>query len=264
MGLLALLTVLLLTPGIVVTVINRATQTADYGWPHVTTNVRLFVRTVWPQLTDLRPLLSPEFKAVVSEADAYAFDSNYNQYLRLVPLLQRQAGGTDLLVNEASWAAIRYHGQEIAVRTAMDALRYAIPLIAYPADLALGTPHNVASTWTHTRMREATPLLTDIYLWVATAVLLIIQIPVVLSLLTRLRGGWNPRVVLATGLMLGVSIINAVLYSLGNGLQNVRYALPACVLVFAAIVWGNLVWVAARSARATPGCGAASARPAPT
>src|SRR5262249_42641476 len=81
------------------------------------------------------------------------------------------------------------------------------------------------------------------YLWVATAILLIIQIPVVLSLLTRLRGGWNRRVVLAAGLMLGVSIINAVLYSVGIGLQNVRYALPACVLVFAAIVWANLLWL---------------------
>jgi hypothetical protein len=247
-GALVLLTVLLLTPGSVVTVINRATQTADYGWPPVTINVRLFVRTVWPRLTDLRPLLSQEFEAVVSETDAKAFDADYNQYLRLVPILQRHAGGTDLLVNEASLAAIRHYGKEIAVRTAMDALRYATPLIAYPADIALGAPKGVASYWTHTRMRAARPLLTDVYLWVATAILLTIQIPVVWSLLRRLRGGWNQRVVLAAGLMLWVPIINAVLYSVANGLQVIQYALPACVLVFAAIVWGNLVWLAARSA----------------
>jgi hypothetical protein len=245
---LAYLTLVLLMPGIAVTVINRATQIPGYyGWPPVTTEVRLFVRTVWPRLTDLRPLLSQEFQAVVSEADAEAFDADNDQYLRLVPLLQRHAGGTDLLVNEASWAAIRYHGQEIAVRTAMDALRYAIPLITYPADLALGLPDNLSS-WAHTRMRAARPLLTDIYLWVATAVLLMIQIPVVWSLLRRLRRGWNQRVVLAAGLMLGMSIINAALYSVVQDLQNVRYALPACVLLFAAIIWGNLVWLAARSA----------------
>lgn len=248
---LALLTLLLLIPAIAVTVINRATQTPGYyGWPPVTTDVRLFVRTVWPRLTELRPRLSQQFKDAVSEADAKAFDSNYNQYLHLVPVLQRQAGGTDVLVNEASWAAIQYHGKEIATRTAMDALRYAMPLITYPADLALGAYN--ASNWTHTRMRAATPLLTDVYLWVATAVLLAIQIPVLLMLLIRLWGSWNQRVVIAAGLLLGVSIINAVLYSAGNGLQNVRYALPAVYLVFAAIVWGNLVWLAARYTEGAP------------
>jgi hypothetical protein len=243
---LAYLTLLLLIPGIAVAVINRATQIPGYyGWPPVTTEVRLFVRTVWPRLRELRPLLSQEFQAVVSEKDAEAFDYNYNEYLRLVPLLQQHAGGTDLLVNEASWAAIRHHGREIASTTAMDALRYAMPLIAYPADLYYGHG-NRASYWTHTRMRAATPLLTEAYLWVATGVLLIIQIPVVLTLLIRLRGSWNQRVVVAAGLLLVASIINAVLYAAGNGLQNVRYALPAVYLVFAGIVWGNLVWLAAR------------------
>jgi hypothetical protein len=242
---LALLTVLLLTPGSLVMVINRATQTADYGWAPLTVNGRLFARTVWPRLTGLRPLLSPEFQTVVSEADAEAFDGDPNQGLHLVPLLQRHAGGTDVLVNEASWAAIRYHGQEIAVSTAMDALRYAIPLIAYPADLALGAPVGNASNWTHTRMRAARPWLTDFYLWVATAILLIIQIPVVCSLIIRLWGKWNQRVVFAAGLLLGLPIMNAVLYSVSFGNQIVRYALPACVLMSAAIVWGNLVWIGA-------------------
>jgi hypothetical protein len=122
--------------------------------------------------------------------------------------------------------------------------RYSMTLITYPADVALGAGN--ASNWTHTRMREARPPLTDIYLWVATTVLLAIQIPVTCLLLWRLRGGWNQQVALAASLALGVSIINALLYSLGNGLNNVRYALPACVLVYATIIWGNLAWLAAQ------------------
>jgi len=243
---LAYLTLLLLIPGIAVTAINRATQIPGYyGWPPVTTDVRLFVRAVWPRLTQLRPLLSQKFRAVVSEKDAKAFDHNYNEYLRLVPLLQQHAGGTNVLVNEASWVAIRHHGREIASTTAMDALRYAVPLIAYPADIHYGSGKR-ASNWTHTRMRAATPLLTDAYLWAATGLLFIIQIPVVLTLLIQLGGSWNQRVMVAVGLLLAVSIINAILYAAGNGLQNVRYALPAVYLVFAAIVWGNFVWLAAR------------------
>jgi hypothetical protein len=241
---LVLLSVLLLTPGPLVTAINRATQTADYGWPRVTINHRLFNRTVWPRLTKLRPLLSQEFQSVVSEKEAKEFDLNCNEFLHLVPLLQQRAGGTDVLVNEASWAAIRNYGPEIAITTADDALRYTMPLIAYPLDLAFGGREGVASEWTHTRMRAASPLLTNLYLWVATTVLLTIQIPVVCSLLWRLRDRWNNRVAMAAVLMLGVSIINAVLYSATDGLQNVRYALPACVLVFATVVWGNVVWLA--------------------
>ncbi|MCP4284332.1 MAG: hypothetical protein GY792_07775 [Gammaproteobacteria bacterium] len=243
---LAFLTLLLLIPGIAVTFINRATQTPGiYGWPPVTINVRLFVRTVWPNLAELRPSLSQEFRAVVSEKDAEAFDRDFNQYLRLVPLLQRHAGGTDRLVNEASGMAIQKYGPEIAIRTATDTLRYAIPLVSYPADLA-GVGGRGSSHWTHTRMRAARPLLTEVYLWLATAVLLTIQIPVALSLFIGIRGAWSHRVIVAVGLMAGVAIINAVLYSLGNGVNNVRYGLPACVLLFAPIIWGNLVWFASR------------------
>ena len=269
-SLLVVLTVLLLTPGGLVTVINKATQTADYyGWPPVSINVRLFLRTVWPRLTELRPFLSQEFQHAVSERDAWAFDADYNKHLGLVPELRRHAGGTDLLVNEASWMAIQRHGLEIAGRTAMDMLKYTIPMIVYPLDLALddhdareklrstipviANPLLVlrgrnASSWTHTRMREARPLLTDIYLWVATGVLIIIQLPVVWLLRRRFReSGWDKPVVVTAGLMLGVSIINAALYSVANGAQNVRFALPACVLVYAVIVWANLTWLAARS-----------------
>ena len=242
----AFLIFLLLIPGIAVTLINRATQTPGYyGWPPVTTNVRLFVRTVWPRLSELRPLLSQQFQEALSKEDARAFDSNYNEYLRLVPLLQQHAGGKDTLVNEASRAAIRHYGREIASTTAMDTLRYAMPLISYPADLALGHG-NRASGWTHTRMREARPVLTEVYLWGATSILLIIQIPVVLLFLYLIRRAWNQRIVVATGWLLGASLTSAVLFSVANGLQNVRYALPACVLVFAPIVWANFAWLYAQ------------------
>ena len=246
---LAYLTLLLLIPAIAVTVINKTTQIPGYyGWPPVTTEVRLFVRTVWPRLGELRPLLSEEFRAVISEEAAEAFDDDYNDYLDLVPLLREHAGGTEALVNEASWAAIRHYGFEIASNTTMDALRYAMPLISYPVDLYFG--HGIrASDWTRTRMRSTTPRLTDAYVWGTTGVLLVIQIPVMLALLIRLRGSWNRRLVVAAGLLLVASIINAALYAAGNGLQNVRYALPAAYLMFAGIVWGNLVWLTVDTAK---------------
>lgn len=122
---------LLLVPGLAVTAVNRATQTPGlHGWPPDTAELRLFIWTVWPRLTELRPVLSPEFQSVVSVRDAEAFDADYNQLLHLAPRLQQRAGGTIRLLNEASRAAIRHHGGAILWTATQDALRYAVPLLA--------------------------------------------------------------------------------------------------------------------------------------
>lgn len=255
---LALLVTLLLTPGAVVLVVNRATQTADYGWPPLTVSVRLFVRTAWPRLAAIRPLLSPEAQAAVSQADAERFDANYNEYLSLVPRLQRTARGSDRLVNEISFTALRRRWIDIAASTVADALEYAVPMVAYPLDLTVrATP---GSWWTYSRMNMAHPTLTRVYLIGATAVLLAVQLPLlVLGVIHRPQR--DPRVRLAIGLIVGTALVNGVLYALGNGLQNVRYALPASMLVYATIVWANvallaLLWRKGVSARSTASDGA--------
>jgi hypothetical protein len=146
---------LLLAPAAVVLALNRATQTADYGWPPVTVSTRLFVRSAWPRLATIRPLLSDDAQAVVSAADAARFDGQYNEYLSLVPRLRAAAGGSDRLVDEISRVALTNRGAEIAVVTAGDALRYAAPMIAYPVDLVVGS--RSASAWTDSRMRDGAP-----------------------------------------------------------------------------------------------------------
>ena len=247
----AVLAMLLLTPTAAVLALNRATQTADHGWPPLTASVRLFVRTAWPRLADIRPLLSDETQAVVSEADAHRFDQNYNEYLSLVPRLRRSAGGTDRLVNEISAAALRHRGFDVAISTAAGAFRYAAPMIAYPLDLAVGAL--TASEWTDERMSMAHPTLTRAYLVIATTLLVAVQLPLFLLALVR-RQGHDPRITFAAGLTVGLALVNAALYTMGNGLQNVRYALPGFVLVYAVIVWANAavlasVWPASAPAR---------------
>jgi hypothetical protein len=232
----AALVTAMLTSSAVVLVVNRATQTADYGWPPVTLNVRLFVRTAWPRLAGIRPLLSSDAQAVVSDADAERFDQNYNQYLTLVPRLQRSADGTNRLVDEISFTALRHRLPEIAVATAGDVVRYTFPMIAYPVDLATGRMG--ASNWTDSRMKMAFPTLTRIYLVAATVLLLVIQLPLLVLAVVR-RSGRDRSIRFAAVLTVGAALANAVLYALGNGLQNVRYALPALMLVYATIVWSN-------------------------
>ncbi|HSP96975.1 MAG TPA: hypothetical protein VL049_06985 [Candidatus Dormibacteraeota bacterium] len=249
---LATLATLLLTPAVVVLGLNRATQTADYGWPPLTVATRLFVRSAWPRLTDIRPLLSAEAQAVVSAADAERFDRHYNEYLSLVLRLRAAAGGSDRLVDEISGVALRSRGGEIALATGIDALRYAAPMVAYPADLVVGAQS--ASNWTDSRMRMAHPSLTRAYLLIATAVLIAIQLPLLAFAVVR-RGGRDRRVQFAAWLTVGTALVNAALYAIGNGLQNVRYALPGYVLLYAVIVWANLAvlataWRASATARA--------------
>ena len=247
----AVLATLLLTPSAAVLALNRATQTADYGWPPLTVSVRLFVRTAWPRLADIRPLLSAETQAVVSAADADRFDGHYNEYLSLVPRLRRSAGGTDRLVNEISTAALRHRGIDVAISTAGDALRYTAPMIAYPVDLVVGA--RSASGWTDSRMSMAHPTLTRAYLVIATTLLVAVQLPLLILALVR-REGHDPRIAFSAGLTVGTALVNGALYAMGNGLQNVRYALPGYVLVYAVIVWANAavlasVWRASATAR---------------
>lgn len=232
----AVLAALLLTASAAVLALNWMTQTADYGWPPLTVSVRLFVRTAWPRLADIRPLLSTEAQRVVSAADAERFDGNYNEYLSLVPRLRRAAGNTDHLVNEISLAALRHRGADIAISTALDALRYAAPMIAYPADLVMGA--RTASSWTDSRMRMAHPSLTHAYLVIATTVLVAVQLPLLCALLIC-WGGRDSRITFTVVLTVGVALVNGVLYAMGNGLQNVRYALPANMLGYAVTVWAN-------------------------
>jgi hypothetical protein len=78
---------------------------------------------------------------------------------------------------------------------------------------------------------------------IATAVLVVVQLPLMMLALVR-RGARDPHIVPAACLTVGTALVNAVLYALGNGLQNVRYALPGYVLVYAVIVWANLAVLA--------------------
>jgi hypothetical protein len=47
--------------------------------------------------------------------------------------------------------------------------------------------------------------------------------------------------------MAGTGLVNAALYAVGNGLQNVRHAPPAYVLVYGLVVWASLAVLAASS-----------------
>ena len=203
----------------------------------------------------IRPLLSADAQAVVSAADAERFDGQYNEFLSLVPRLQRRRRRQRSTGRSRSRVvALASHGAEIAVATAADALRYTAPMIAYPVDLVVGS--HSASAWTDSRMRMAHPSLTRAYVAIATAVLVIVQLPLLTLALVR-RGARDPHIVGAACLTVGTALVNAVLYALGNGLQNVRYALPGYVLVYAVIVWANLAvlataWYASAPTRAVP------------
>jgi hypothetical protein len=73
---------------------------------------------------------------------------------------------------------------------------------------------------------------------VATTVLIGVQLPLLIGALIRGEGR-DSHVMWAAALSVGVAAANGLVYALGTGLQNVRYALPAYVLLYAMIVWAN-------------------------
>ena len=69
------------------------------------------------------------------------------------------------------------------------------------------------------------------------------SIPLLFVALIR-REGHDPRIAFANALVIGTALVNAGLYAVLKGQQNVRYAMVAYVLVYTIIVWANIAVLA--------------------
>ena len=239
---LATLGAVLVLPATAVSLVNHQTQTADLGRPPVDAASRLFNRTVWPHMERILPLLSGEARSAVTMQQARSFDADYNRILPMDRYLRQRAGGTPGILDAMSNAALRCCWRDIAADTGADLARYSVPTVAYAAGVLLpSTPWAAAgSSWTETRMAMAHPSLTRLYelWWVAALVL--VQLPLLLALLPRVRR--REHAVWAVGIAGALCLVNAALFALTNSIPaNVRYSLPAYSLSAAVLLWADLV-----------------------
>src|SRR5207253_10496149 len=243
--LLASLACLTLLPVVAVSAVNLATQTANYGRPPLSLSTTLFGWTVWPRLAEIRPVLPADVRNAVSEADANAFDNSVNSAGPIIVQLRAAGGGTDRLVNETTVAALKCCWPAIGLRTAINFMKSSVAPITFPVEWYSGV--QTPTAWTSSRMAQAHPLLTRIYLWVALIVLGLVELPLLGVLLVRAVSQHPPGVprraaTAVVAIIAGLVTLNAGLFATSSGQDaNIRYALPSYLLLGACLLWADLV-----------------------
>jgi hypothetical protein len=219
----ALAVVLLATIG--TTVVNRSTQVANYGRPHVTVASMLFHRAVWPRLQVVRTKLPANLKSVITTQDAVAVDTQPNAVDPVIVKLRTYAHGSDAALWQVTGIALDCCWPEIAAATAFDLAKYSVTPVTWAGDLALNA--QTPTAWTYSRMAMAHPTLTRVYCWWAIAVMLGIQIPLLLIRPRRWRS-LNADALAAGAILLLPVVANALLYSVTAALDaHVRYGMPS-------------------------------------
>ena len=238
----AALTVLVVVPVAVVVGVDHATQTADYGRPPLSPSVMLFNRAVWPRLEEIRPALPTAVRQVVSAADARTFDAQNNNVTGIVERLRAAAGGSDHLLDETTRVALRCCWPAIAASTADDFGRYLVAPIVYPLDRLTGAA--TPTGWTDSRMEQARPSLTSVYIAASFLTLGLVQLPLLLLWLVRARPRPRRPTVAAIAVLFGVIAVNAALFAVTSGAEaNIRYGMPSYVLLGGLLLWADLLAV---------------------
>jgi hypothetical protein len=237
-------------PAIGATVLNHATQTADYGRPRLGLVSVAMSSVVWPHLSEIRDQLPARAREAISPEDAAAFDSTMNAVLPMTKRMQDLDGGGDAITGAAIRAALRCCAPAVAGTLATHSAEYAVaPLLfakdGLPATLP-GAPAPVAggapTLWDVSRMAAAHPGLTRGYLWVSWAATALL---VGAGLLRWRRAGAAravaPRALGAVVLIAWLgTVVNGVFFAAAGGADpNVRYAVANVMVLTAALV----VWV---------------------
>jgi hypothetical protein len=223
--------------------VNHATQTHNPDRPPLDLSSMAFNRVVWPRLTRVYPYLPADAKSLISDGDAVTFDANN---VNVYPLLDRILKGhpeNKRVVDEVTKVTLHKFPLQVAGKTAFDIVKYMMPNLAFPLELASVLPESAATAWTYSRMSQVHPVMTRIWLLISTAIFLFFQLPVAVVFLRKCGG----RELMAQSIVLltAVGIAgNALLFGLEAGMDaHIRYALPSFVMMLEMVTVASLLWL---------------------
>jgi hypothetical protein len=216
--------------------VNRATQTADYGRPAVSPLLMLFDR-VWGEgrlaveyenlPAQVRERVSPELAAT------WADDPNGLQSV-ILRMADRdgQAAIRDSLVTGVSCCWL-----DVSSSFLRDALAYSVTPVTYAAVTVAGTPS--ATAWTNSRLAQAHPSHSALFvtLWVLLLCAMIFR-----GLCAVRRRPPRPLAIVPPLVLIGAVLGLAAFLSARTAFGfHPRYGLPIAI-----IVWTFIVWFSAR------------------
>lgn len=214
-----------------VTLVNEATQNADLGRPRLSVEFVLFDRALQGQFTTLYPQMPDTIRKRVSSGQARDWDHDPNEYQFISKALDDHDG--HIAMQQAIFIALRYDGFRVLEKTIRDFLENLLSPINYIRESFTGAPNT--TTWTNTRMEEAHPRLTRIFLGYSFA----LTIGLLVLFVFQIKEFWDNRDSRNLLVFLGFAIaLLSAMYALHSGLGfHIRYALPIYVLEMGPLLW---------------------------
>jgi hypothetical protein len=211
--------------------LNAWTQTAAPArvQPSLASNV--FVRVTWPRMTKVYRYLPADIKKFVSYQDAVTIDSDPAGPKVVVAKILLHDEGRQTTLNRIVLITLERFGPEVAWYVTADFIQNLGGPFTLAGDALI---HNTRTRWDVTRMSEAHPLLTRIYLTYAAAALGVLVLFCGYACLKR------PKTIkkLAVPLTLFVvfNVVMALFFAVfAEPITNVRYLTPVYTLVYAAL-----------------------------
>ncbi|MBD3816386.1 MAG: hypothetical protein IE913_08055 [Halothiobacillus sp.] len=234
--------------------VNHFTQVPDADRPAINLSNLAFNRVVWPRLSQVYPYLPSDAKALISPGDAKWFDEHNNHvYLYLDKLLKGRPEN-QRIIDEVTTTTLKYFPGRVVAKTVFDVAKYAVPNVSFPLELLSLLPESTATDWTYSRMSQAHPSMTRLWLIISNISFYLIQLPFAVLYLYRrhLQRWWEQPLAFLTVACIGC---NAVMFGLEAGMDaHIRYALPTFIMIFELISVASLMWLFDRSgSKSVPG-----------
>lgn len=227
--------------------VNHFTQVPNADRPAINLSNMAFNRVVWPRLFQVYPYLPSDAKALISPGDAKWFDEHNNHvYLYLDKLLKGHPENQQI-IDEVTATTLRYFPGRVVTKTVFDIAKYAVPNVSFPLELLSLLPESTATDWTYSRMSQARPSMTRLWMIISNISFYLVQLPFALLYLCwrHLQRWWAQPLVLLTAACVGS---NAVMFGLEAGMDaHIRYALPSFTMIFELISVASLMWLFDRS-----------------
>jgi len=233
-SLIGAIVVIFALPGFAVSAFNHSTQTAQLGRQPATLAGSLYDRVVWPHLEEIRGQLPLSVQATLPPSfDTLPSASIVPTRTAVLTAFRAAGGGGDEQTMKAVWRTLDCCSLRVAGESIVDIAKSFAAPFTLVVDWVSG--RGGASSWNLSRMSQAHPRLSLIYLSWSSALTFLVIAAALCHLLSR---GGRRLVSFAPAstvwILVGGTLVNAIFFGLVTSLDvNLRYALSNYLVMIA-------------------------------
>jgi hypothetical protein len=221
-------------PGLAVSAFNHSTQTAQLGRPPATLAGSLYDRVVWPHLEEIRGQLPPSVQAALPPSYVTLPSASIvPNRIAVLAAFRASGGGGDEQTMKAVWQTLDCCSAGVARESVVDITKSFAAPITLVIDWVSG--RGGATSWNLSRMSEAHPVPSLVYLLWSTVLSFLVIAAAVSHLFSRGSRRFASFAPAATvWILIGGTLVNAIFFGLVTSLDvNLRYALSNYMVMIA-------------------------------